>query len=146
NRVVEITQEIVDSGRILIEGADRVGFSREIHNSAEVVWAVPYDAINALQSSVHMQTLKPALRDVFGMQAQPWGGSASNPQFIDTYDEDDIRLTDTWMIGPQFDAQGRGYDFVQHVPSITDTDFHHGYPVAKYEIYSGMTGASDVDY
>lgn len=146
DRVVDITQQIIDSGRFTLEGDYRTPFSRENHNSAELVWAVPYDAINAAQSSFHMKTLKPELRFVFGMQAQPWGGSASNPQFIETYDEDDIRLSDTWMIGPHFDAQGRGYDFVQHVPSITDTEFHHGYPVAKYEIYSGMTGASDVDY
>ncbi|MGH7447672.1 MAG: RagB/SusD family nutrient uptake outer membrane protein, partial [Longimicrobiales bacterium] len=33
-----------------------------------------------------------------------------------------------------------------HVPSINGTQFHHGYPVRKYEIYAGQTGASDVDY
>lgn len=146
DQVISLTQEIMDSGNFALESDYRAPFSRENHNSLELVWAVPYDAINAAQSSFHMKTLKPELRFVFGMQAQPWGGSASNPQFIETYDEDDTRLGDTWLMGPQFDAQGRGYDFVQHVPSITDTEFHHGYPVRKYEIYQGMTGASDVDY
>jgi starch-binding outer membrane protein, SusD/RagB family len=93
-----------------------------------------------------MKTLKPDLRFVFNMQAQPWGGSASNPQFIDTYDPADGRLADTWLMGTQRDAQGRGYDFVKFVPSITKTEFNQGYPVKKYEIYSGETGASDVDY
>ena len=72
---------------------------------------MPYDAINATQSNFHMKTLKPDLRIVFNMQAQPWGGSASNPQFIDTYDKDDGRLKDTWMMGTVRDAAGRGYDF-----------------------------------
>jgi len=80
------------------------------------------------------------------MQTQPWGGSASNPQFIDTYDKDDGRLADTWMMGTQRDAQGRGYDFVKFVPSILKTDFNNGFPVRKYEIYQGETDASDVDY
>jgi hypothetical protein len=93
-----------------------------------------------------MKTLKPELRFVFGMQAQPWGGSASNPQFIDTYDPDDGRLKDTWLMGPQFDDEGRGYDFVQFVPKITQTQFNNGFPVWKYEIYQGMTGSSEVDY
>ncbi|HTE44831.1 MAG TPA: RagB/SusD family nutrient uptake outer membrane protein, partial [Gemmatimonadaceae bacterium] len=114
--------------------------------SAEIIFSVPYDAINANQSNFHMKTLKPDLRFVFNMQAQPWGGSASNPQFIDTYDKDDGRLGDTWMMGTQRDAQGRGYDFVEFVPSITKTEFNNGYPVRKYEIYSGETGSSDVDY
>jgi hypothetical protein len=49
-------------------------------------------------------------------------------------------------MGEQRDAQGRGYTFVKHVPSITKTQFNEGFPVRKYEIYSGMTGSSDVDY
>jgi hypothetical protein len=93
-----------------------------------------------------MKTLKPELRFVFNMQAEPWGGSASNPQFIDTYDPDDQRLKDTWLMGPQFDDAGHGYDFVKFVPSITKTDFNNGFPVWKYEIYAGETGSSDVDY
>jgi hypothetical protein len=101
-----------------------------------------------------MKTLKPDLRYVFSMSVGPWGGSAANPQFIDTYDPDDGRLADTWFRGPYYDGQGRGYTFVQHVPNMRDTpdslggriQFHHGYPVRKYEIYTGMSGSSDVDY
>lgn len=146
DEVITLTQQIIDSGLFALESDYRRPFARDNHASTELVWAVPYDAINAGGSSFHMKTLKPELRFVFNMQAQPWGGSASNPQFIETYDEDDTRLGDTWLMGPQFDAQGRGYEFVQHVPAITDSEFHHGYPVRKYEIYSGMTGSSDVDY
>ncbi|MGH7500484.1 MAG: RagB/SusD family nutrient uptake outer membrane protein [Longimicrobiales bacterium] len=146
NNVIDVTQDIIDSGNYALEAEYRTPFSRNNDNSAELIWAVPYDQVNAGGSNFHMKTLKPELRFVFGMQAQPWGGSASNPQFIDTYDVDDSRLADTWLMGPQFDPQGRGYDFVQHVPSITDTEFNNGFPVWKYEIYAGETGSSDVDY
>lgn len=145
-KVIEITDEIIDSNLFQLEASYRAPFARNNHTSKELIWAVPYDMVYATESNFHMKTLKPALQYVFGLAAQPWGGSASNPQFIDTYDPDDTRLQDTWLIGPHFDGQGRGYDFVKHVPSITDTEFHHGYPVWKYEIYPGMTGASDVDY
>lgn len=99
-----------------------------------------------------MKTLKPDLEEALGLGTQPWGGSAANPQFIDTYDEDDQRLGDTWLTGPVFDETGEfGYDFVQHIPGIASTaddvvEFHHGFPVWKYEIYPGMTGSSDVDF
>lgn len=146
DEVLTLTQEIMDADLYDLESDYRRPFSRTNHTSSELIWAVPYDAVNAPGSNFHMKTLKPELRFVFSMQAQPWGGSASNPQFIDTYDADDTRLGDTWLMGPQYDAQGRGYNFVQHVPSITDTEFNNGFPVRKYEIYAGMTGSSDVDY
>ena len=145
NKVLELTQEIISSGRFQLANTYREPFSRTNHNSKEMVFAVPYDAIYG-GSNFHMKTLKPDLRFVFGMTSSPWGGSAGNPQFIDTYDPADGRLADTWLMGTVRDAQGRGYDFAKHVPSMTATQFHHGYPVKKYEIYQGMTGSSEVDY
>jgi starch-binding outer membrane protein, SusD/RagB family len=145
-KVITLSDEIISANKYSLEATYRGPFSRTNDKSTEIVFAVPYDAVNATQSNFHMKTLKPDLRFVFNLQAQPWGGSASNPQFIDTYDKDDGRLGDTWMMGPQLDAQGRGYTFVKLVPSITKTEFNQGFPVRKYEIYSGETGASDVDY
>ena len=147
-QVLDLTQEIIDDGRHDLDADYRTPFSRtNDEDSQENIWAVPYDAVFATGSNFHMKTLKHELRQVFNMQAQPWGGSASNPQFIDTYDPDDGRLEDTWMIGPHFDEEGDdGYDFIQHVPRIDSTQFGNGYPVEKYEIYEGMTGSSDVDY
>lgn len=152
-QVIAVTDEIIDSGRFQLDATYRGPFSRNNQNSPEIVFAVPYDAVFGSGSNFHMKTLKPDLRFVFNMSTGPWGGSAANPQWIDTYDPEDGRLTDTWLIGPQFDAQGRGYDFVQHVPAMRHSasgdfrvEFHHGYPVWKYEVYEGMTGASDVDY
>lgn len=145
-KVLEATQEIIESGLFRLDPTYRAPFGRNNHTSQELIFAVPYDQVYAGGNNFHMKTLKPELRNVFNMAAQPWGGSASNPQFIETYDKDDQRLKDTWVIGPHFDSQGRGYDFVQHVPRIQSTQFHHGYPVGKYEIYAGMTGSSDVDY
>ncbi|HEX6559872.1 MAG TPA: RagB/SusD family nutrient uptake outer membrane protein, partial [Longimicrobiales bacterium] len=87
---------------------------------------------------------------------------AANPQFIDTYDPEDTRMNGlpqdagrggTFLTGPQFDGQGRGYTFVKSVPNMRDNGcpgvrlrFEDGYPVWKYEIYNGETGSSDVDY
>ena len=146
DKVITLADEIINSTKYRLETTYRASFLRTNDKSPEIIFAVPYDAINGCCSNFHMKTLKPDLRFVFNMQAQPWGGSASNPQFIDTYDPADGRLNDTWLMGTQRDAQGRGYDFVKFVPSITKTEFNNGFPVRKYEIYSGETGASDVDY
>jgi hypothetical protein len=146
DKVLTLTQEIVAANRYRLDATYSAPFSRNNHTSPEIVFSVPYDQVNGNQSNFHMKTLKPDLRFALGLAAQPWGGSASNPQFIDTYDPDDDRLAATWMMGTVKDAQGRGYDFVKHVPKITETQFNNGFPVKKYEIYSGMTGSSDVDY
>ena len=145
-QVIAVTQDIINSGRFQLEPTYRAVFSRNNNTSPEILFGVPYDATFGTGSNFHMKTLKPDLRFVFGMATGPWGGSASNPQFIDTSDPEDGRLNDSWLIGPHFDSEGRGYDFVQHVPSIRGTQFNHGFPVWKYEVYEGMTAASDVDY
>lgn len=160
DEVLPLTQDVMDSGLYQLESDYRAPFARNNDQSLENIWAVPYDEVSGCCSNFHMKTLKPELRFVFNMSAQPWGGSAANPQFIDTYDPDDTRLAGapedqgrggTWLMGPQYTSdQQFGYEFVQHVPEIdppqAESRFDYGFPVWKYEIYAGMTGASDVDY
>lgn len=147
--VLEQTDAIMQSGHYQLDPDYRTPFSRNNHSaSSELIFAVPYDEVFAPGSNFHMKTLKGQLREVFGLQDTPWGGSAANPQAIDTYDEDDTRLEDSWLMGPHFTPDGQlGYDFTQHVNSIEESlCYCAGFPVWKYEIYSGMTGSSDVDY
>jgi starch-binding outer membrane protein, SusD/RagB family len=145
-KVLDLTDEIISSGKYRLEASYRTPFSRNNNTSVENIWVVQYHEVFAQCSNFHMKTLKPELQFAFQLAAQPWGGSSANPQFIDTYDPDDARLSDTWLMGPHFDDQRRGYDFVQHIPSMTKSEFYHGFPVWKYEIYAGQTGCSDVDY
>ena len=148
-KVLEVTEAIIAADDYELDATYRGPFARDNDESPEIIFAVPYDQIYARQSNFHMKTLKPELRYVFNLEAQPWGGSASNPQFIDTYDVDDDRLEDTWLMGDQRDELGRGYTFVKYVPGINKdqlNEFDHGFPVRKYEIYAGEDGASDVDF
>jgi hypothetical protein len=147
DKVIATTQQIIDGKKYELDASYRTPFSRNNDkDSHENIWTVPYDQVNGSESSFHMKTLKPDLKQALNLAATPWGGSASTPQFIDTYDPDDQRLKDTWLMGPVFDDAGHGYDFVKFVPSIFHTDFDNGFPVWKYEIYAGETGSSDVDY
>jgi hypothetical protein len=160
DKVIPLTQDIIDSGTYSLDASYRTPFSVAAGPldgglSNEVIWAVPYDAVYLPVSNFHMKTLKPELRYVFKMDAQPWGGSAGNPQFVDSYDPDDTRKRDTWLMGPQFDSQRRecepgricGYDFTDTIPQFRGKNaFRYGFPVRKYEIYARETGASNVDY
>lgn len=153
DKVIPLTQDIITAGKYSIDPSYRTPFSVAAGPldgglSHEVIWAVPYDAVYLPVSSFHMKTLKPELRYVLKMNAQPWGGSAGNPQFVATYDPDDTRKQDTWLMGRQFTPDGAfGYDFTDTIPQFRGkNEFRYGFPVRKYEIYAGETGSSNVDY
>jgi hypothetical protein len=145
--VISLTQQIIDSELFSLD-PDYLGpFRVNNETSPEIIFAVPYDAVYATGSNWHMKTLKPDLRYVFNLNGTPWGGTSADPQFIDTYDADDQRLQDTWLMGPYYDDAGHGYTFVQHVKSIEESECYcAGFPMAKYEIYPGETGSSSVDF
>lgn len=144
--VISVASEIIDAGRYQLEPEYSDNFSRENQSSSENIWTVPYDEVNASGNTLHMKSLKPEQQAVYNMQAQPWGGSSSAPQFVDTYEDADTRLEDTWISGPQYDGDAEVINFVKNVPAIDSTLLFHGYPVGKYEIYDGITVDSDVDF
>src|SRR6266480_2250354 len=68
--VLPATQAIMDSGGYALEAKYRAPFARNNDKSIEIIWAVPYDAINATESCFHMKTLKPELRFVFNLRSE----------------------------------------------------------------------------
>ncbi|HET8736474.1 MAG TPA: RagB/SusD family nutrient uptake outer membrane protein, partial [Pricia sp.] len=96
-KVIAACDEIIGSGAYGLSSSYSDIFSTENEVNPEMVFAIPYDQIFAPQWSAHMKMLLPDHRLVFDMQAQPWGGSSGNPQFIDSYDPDDKRLAETWL-------------------------------------------------
>ena len=82
------------------------------------------------------------------MQVTPWGsGSAMGvSQFIDTYDPEDKRLGNSWMMGQQFAADGvtplkGSYDlagknlvFTKDLPNGLFTGEAEGFRMNKFEV------------
>ncbi len=113
----------------------------------EMIFAVPYDEINATGDENHMSSIAPQMQDEYHMKVQPWGGAAAEPQFIDTYNKKDHRLENTWIKGPQYNDQGKELiDLKKNIPSIKSTKFSDGYRIGKYEIYDDINTDSDVDF
>src|SRR5690606_2419928 len=120
-------------------------------NSSEIIFAVPYDEIYGQGASLHMKTLDPLSRLVYGMSAGPWGGNCAVPQFIDTYDPDDTRMKDTWIQGPQYNAS-TGEEVINYVKAVSEiardggVPSNAGYRVGKYKIKQGATSNLDNDF
>lgn len=147
-KCIEIADKIINSGKYSLDPNYRNIFSTQNESSPEIVFAIPYDETYAPQFTAHMKFLAPSHRSVFNMEAQPWGGSSANPQLIDSYQEGDNRLTDTWLIGPQYDANTGEelFSLVKEMPSIYNCDMYEGYRCGKYEIRNGAKAALSNDF
>lgn len=147
-KCIDQCNEIITKGPFVLEGAFKNNFTSTNNTSKELIFAVPFDELNATQFSIHMKTLATAHRNVLDMAAQPWGGNCAVPQFIDTYDADDTRMKDTWLQGEQRNVRTNELilTYGKAVPSIQNTGFFDGYRIGKYEIKVGARGGLSVDY
>ncbi|MFS0490587.1 RagB/SusD family nutrient uptake outer membrane protein [Leadbetterella byssophila] len=150
--VIKETNDIIASNNYILDPNYSDVFTYTNHNSKEIIFAVPYDEIYGTGSQIHMKTLDPLSRLVYGMSAGPWGGNCAVPQFIDTYDKEDGRLADSWIMGPQYSATTGEMviNYVKEVPGIggdgTVAPSNSGYRIGKYKIKQGATNNLDNDY
>lgn len=143
--------DIINSQKYALEANFRDIFKTLNENSREIVFAVPFDENVGSGFFVDMFSWHGALKDKLNMQVTPWGsGSAMGvSQFIDTYDPEDKRLADTWLMGPQFaldgvtplkgsyDDAGKDLVFTKDLPDGMFTGEAEGYRMNKFEVKVG---------
>lgn len=147
-KCIEVCNKIIESGLFKKSDSYKAIFSAANENNSEMVFAIPYDQIYAPGFSAHMKMLLPSHRKVFAMEAQPWGGSSCNPQFIDSYNPKDNRLKDTWLSGDQLNADDGSVVFTltKEMPSITYCDETEGYRCGKFQIQRGARSSLNNDF
>jgi hypothetical protein len=140
--------EVIKSGKYVLDANYSDIFTWTNFNSKEIIFAIPYDEIYGTGNQIHMKTLDPLSRTVYPMNAGPWGGNCAVPQFIDTYDADDSRLADSWIMGPQKNATTGAVviTYNKSVPSMEKTASTDGYRIGKYKIKPNATGSLDNDF
>lgn len=148
DKCIQECNDIIASNVYILEADYKSPFKTENQNSKELIFTVPYDEILATEFNQHMKALDPVQRFVFSMSGEPWGGSAAVPQFIDTYDPEDSRLKDTWIMGPQVNATtgAIAIDYTKHLNGIALSGNNQGYRMGKYEIKQGARAALSVDF
>ena len=152
---IDACDVVIDGNKFILEPDYKNNFVVNNEGSGEIIFAVPYDDIYAKQWNQHMKTLAVQSREVFAMEATPWGGSAANPQFIDTYHPEDKRLADTWLKGQQFTPSGdsvyvikpdKPLNFTKELQSLFWTEEYEGYRNGKYEIVIGCKSSMSNDF
>lgn len=141
---------IINSGKFSMEANQKDIFKTENQSSRESIFAIPYDEKFAGGLNLVMETLQPANQRTYNVQSACWGGSCAIPQFINTYDNEDSRLKDTWIQGQQYAATGeplvgsfRSFNgkplvFINSLPRIDSSEEVHGFRLGKYEFKQGV--------
>ncbi|RNC65939.1 RagB/SusD family nutrient uptake outer membrane protein [Proteiniphilum sp. X52] len=149
---VEACDKVIESGLFELDANQRDVFATNNENAKEIILALPFDdqyVTDWNAFDIHMQTLQPANQATYKLASSPWGGICAVPQFIDTFDPDDIRLKENWIQGDQYSAEGdmllctmgnlsgQPLSYINEVPSIASSEEIHGFRHGKFEIAIG---------
>jgi len=157
---IQQCDDIINAGKYNLNTNFRDVFTTQNENSPEIIFAIPFEETVAGGFLFHMFSWHASLKAKANMQATPWGsGSAmAVSQFIDTYDPADERLADTWLMGPQFAADGKtpllgAYDqagkplvFTKDIPDGLYTGESEGYRMNKFTVKMGALSNLDNDF
>lgn len=157
DKVIEYAES---TGEYALEADQKSVFVTRNENSKEIIFALPLDDIFVTDWNAfdfHLYTLAPEQQETYNMLHRPWGGVCAIPQFINSFDEDDIRLAGNYLSGPQFTSVGGSEPlmrsdgigqliYTNDVPSIDASDPADGYRWGKFEYAVGATNVLSNDW
>lgn len=140
------------SGKFSLEGNQKDVFKADNEDCTEAIFAVPFDQSYAGGLNIFNYALNGQFSQVYSTKSfGGWGGSVAVPQFINTFDPDDSRLIENYLMGQQVypdgsnvlceigNSQGVPMNIVNVVPGVDWAEELHGYHLAKYEYVAGMS-------
>lgn len=156
-----ITQcdDIINSGKFTLADNYKDLFrALGVESCKEIIFTIPYDENFATGNSIFMFSWHGELKKKYNTIDTPWGcGSAMGvTQFIDTYNEKDSRLADTWLMGQQlaadgtplygtYDKMGEPLIYTKDIPSGNYTSELEGYRMNKFEVAENSYSSSNTD-
>ena len=151
--------DIINSGKFhLTENYNESFRATGTENCKEIIFGIPYDMKLAGGNNLYMFSGHGELKKKYNTEATPWGcGSAMGvTQFIDTYNPNDSRLADTWLMGEQlaadgsplygtYDKMGEPLVYTKDLPDGNYTSEMEGYRMNKFEVLSGPESGYSTD-
>ncbi|MGN6181411.1 MAG: RagB/SusD family nutrient uptake outer membrane protein [Mucilaginibacter sp.] len=144
---------VINSGLFTLESIQSNVFSTNNQGSNEIIFSIPEDKTYTNNDGtawpIHMETLEPENQATYNLQGSPWGGICAIPQFINTFDSDDSRLTQNFIQGQQLSAAGlplmgtmRAYTgkplaYINALPGVDSSEEVHGFRLGKFQIAMG---------
>lgn len=159
NEAMTQADDIISSGWFSLEPDYSNSFKVNIRNSEEVIFAIPFDQVNGGGFNIAVISFHESLKNKFKMQSTPWGAGSAKavPQFADTYNENDLRLDNTWLMGIQttpegdtlrgaYESEGEPLNLTRTMRDGVFTGEDAGYRVGKWEIEPEATANLNNDY
>lgn len=167
DKVISLTDEIMASGKYTLESDYKNPFVTNNEGSKEIVFAVGNDEKyhNDNPFLVHMWSHHWKAHFHFKTETYFWGGMCAPPEFIDSYDPQDLRLAKSWYSGQLYDNLGDGsalktdpwrpgdagknlvytkeFTEIAGQPGVGE---HEGYRMFKYEIKEGARASLSNDF
>jgi len=152
--------KVIQSGAYSLEPVQENVFATNNSGSKEIVFSIPFDQIYTADGNtawtLHMETLEPENQATYNFQNSPWGGICAIPQFINTFDPDDNRLSANWVQGQQFNSagdtligqlgayRGKPLTYINALPGVDSSEEIHGFRLGKFQIQQGeLVGMSN---
>jgi starch-binding outer membrane protein, SusD/RagB family len=152
--------QVINSGAYSLDPVQSNVFATNNAGSKEIVFSIPFDQVYTADGltawTLHMETLEPENQATYNFQNSPWGGICAIPQFINTFDPEDSRLTANWVQGPQYTAsgdvllgqlgayKGQPLQYINSLPGVDSSEEIHGFRLGKYQIAPGeLVGMSN---
>lgn len=147
-----------ETGSYALEKNQKDVFVTANENSIEIIYGIPEDEIYVTDWNAfdfHLNSLAPESQRTYNFTNTPWGGICAIPQFIDSFDPDDIRLKENYVQGQQYTASGEILPrsdnqepliYVNNIPSIDKSTMYDGYRWGKFEYAIGSTNRLSNDF
>lgn len=121
-------KDIMDIGAYSIEDSYSTNFDIKNEDSKENIFVILYDRVYTSGSSssfyLHTLTLEAASQATFNIPAAPWSGFLCQPDFFQTYAEQDLRRSQSWLYGPQVDLSGKDLGF-EYTPVFSEEKYYN---------------------
>ncbi|MCQ2112797.1 MAG: RagB/SusD family nutrient uptake outer membrane protein [Bacteroidaceae bacterium] len=148
-KAIDVVNEIIDSKQYALSANYLDNFKEDISGSPEIIFGIPFEYLYASGNCYANKWMNEAGRATWGFNGWATGGSACLPQFLATYDKDDMRLNETWIWGQQYALNGDPIitDDGPLVYTTTLSSINGCYPMegarlVKYEIIGSDWGTS----
>ena len=106
-KAIDEVQEIINGGQYSLAANYTDCFKNDISGCKEIIFGLPAEqGYNSWSSMTGIWMNLAGMARWGGYKSWATGGGAGLPQFIESYDEDDQRLSDCWIYGQQYDQSG----------------------------------------
>jgi hypothetical protein len=169
DKTIAACDEIINSGNYSVDSNYKAIFNASNKGNSEHIWVIPYDHAYGGGFNLVQMTLHYGSQQTYNLQQQPWNGYCSLEDFYNSYDANDVRRANNFVVGPQYvygtttqvtdasfekgnadpnlnDPDGAGLNFTVKVNQLKPNALRQaGARLGKYEFAIGATPNMDND-